>query len=132
MKPWKFLVLVACLVAWAWVSFGLIAPSVQHTNNIYGGQKVFLSQEAYEVFKSDVKNRVYGDNLGLNSFDVLASEPPIIVNFSITVPYDYEFPYGESQDPNLDWILITALALIASLLLIVAPLSLIFGQEGGN
>ena len=73
----------------------LIAPLMLEKDYTYRSQEVFLSVEDFENFKHDLKLMVYEDNLKLNSFDVLASDPPIIVNFSIDVPHNYEFPYGK-------------------------------------
>ncbi len=100
------------VVAVCLILFGLV-PCILHTDKTYVGQEVFLSEEAYQTFKVDIKERVYKDNLILDTFDVLASEPPIIVHFSVTVPYNYVFPYGISwPDSSILWLSTGLLAIL--------------------
>ena len=127
MNWWKGLIPGVCITSWILIVVFLVIPWIEERDSIYKGQEVFLTQQAYEDFKADVKDRVYEDNLGLKSFDVLASEPPIIVSFSVVVPYDYEFPYGESHFHDNDWLLIGMVSVFALVLLVVAPISLAYG-----
>ena len=102
------------------VVFGIV-PYVAYMDVSYEGQEVFLIQENFETFKDDFKYMVYEDSLKLGDFDVLASEPPIIVNFEVTVPYSYDFPYGNTQDRISNVILAATLSFLAVFCLVVIP-----------
>ena len=121
MKTWKGVVLAIGILSTIFLSVFGIVPSFLHTDSTYKGQETFLSQQSYDTFKADVKMRIYEDNLTLESFDVLASEPPIIVNFEVVTPYDYNFPYGESHSHNADLVIISYVVLVASFFFIVLP-----------
>lgn len=90
----KHLVFSALIVIFVLLVVFVIIPEAFQSDTTYSGQEVFLTVETFEEFKQDLKMRVYEDNLGLDSFDVLASDPPIIVSFEVTVPHDYDLPYG--------------------------------------
>jgi len=125
----KGIVLVACFLVTICFIYFLVVPDVQHADSTYSGQEVFLTQQSYDTFKSDIKARVYEDNLTLGSFNVLASEPPIIVSFGITTPYNYEFPYGKSRTHDMDVFLITILSLGIFLISVGLPSVLMFGGD---
>ena len=129
----KKVLIMVCLIAVFLLGLNYyVIPDVYHKDTFYNGQEVFLSQESYEAFKGDVKLRVYEDNLKLQSFDVLASEPPIIVNFSVSVPYDYEFPYGEEALKGWERGVITGIVvLFFGTVLIIIPIMLMLEEYAG-
>ena len=80
----------------------------------------------------DVKTRIANDDLTLNDYSVIASEPPIIVKYSVTVPFDYTFPYGESKTHSQDVGIIILMSCCASLVLVMIPCFLVFTGGSGN
>ena len=106
-----------------------IIPFVAQAGIVYGGQEVFPTQEDYEEFKQDFKYRIYEDDLKLDTFDVLASEPPIIVNFAVTVPYNYDMPYGKTYGVGPQ-IFAAVVCIIASVFFfIILPIGISAGKK---
>ena len=113
----NFLILVFCVtVLVCSIVFGMI-PYIAHADVTYSGQEVYLTQEEFEQFKADLKTRIYSDNLKLEFFDVLASEPPIIVNFKVLVPYTYDMPYGTTSDKRDNIIVAVTMSVVLGILL---------------
>ena len=123
----KKVIMGLCIVAWVCVIVFLIVPGIQHTDSTYSGQDIFWSERKYETFKQNVKERIAADNLRVNDFSVIASEPPIIVNYSITVPYDYVFPYGKSTTHDFDGVTVAVMGVVAAILFILLPANVLFG-----
>lgn len=95
-----------------------IVPGVKHTDSTYTGQIIFTTTEEFESFKSTFKQEVLDKDLKVNSFDVIASEPPIIVNFDVGgVAYDDSFPFGYTTSHSYDAIILTLFIAFASLLI---------------
>jgi len=126
----KKVIMGLCIVAWVCIIVFVITPEVRHADARYTSQDIFWSEQKYEIFKQDVKERVAVDGLKVNNFDVIASEPPIIVNYSITVPYDYAFPYGESTSHDSDAFLIIMVSLATGMFLIMLPAGIMFRTGG--
>ncbi|KKL64407.1 hypothetical protein LCGC14_2165350 [marine sediment metagenome] len=126
----KKVIIGLCITAWVCITIFGVTPSVLHMDSTYADQDIFWSEQKYEIFKQDVKERVAVDGLKVNNFDVIASEPPIIVNYSITVPYDYAFPYGESTSHDSDAFLIIMVSLATGMFLIMLPAGIMFRTGG--
>lgn len=109
----------------------VIIPYVAHTDIEYKGQMTFLTQEDFEKFKYDLKMRVYNDDLKLGSFDVLSSEPPIIVNFQVVVPYNYDMPYGTTDDLFISKLSAIIASIGAVFLLIILPVGIVVEKKEG-
>ena len=62
-----------------------------NSDDDYSGKLVFVSEEEYSDFKLAIgKPEVrIGEDL-----TILSSQPPIVVDFSVSVPRGYEFEYG--------------------------------------
>lgn len=92
------------------VLFFTIGIPVAKAYSCYSGKEAFQSQESYSLFKEEVIKA--GSNW--KTMEVLASEPPIIVKFSINTPKEYEFPYGNksSQYPVFMQVMILITALV--------------------
>jgi hypothetical protein len=60
----------------------------------YIGKETFRTEQEYTVFKEAVSN----STVSIESIQSLASVPPIVVNFQLTVPRDEVFPYGKKNN----------------------------------
>jgi len=65
-------------------------------------QVVFDSEARYEAFKAELKSYVVDHDLQVNDFDVIASEPPIIVSYSLQIPLKLPPPPFESIQDDRD------------------------------
>lgn len=85
---------VSCLVL-AGIGFGLAYGWSNYGTTYYSGNVVLLTEQDY----TDFKLAFIEEEVTLIEVEILASEPPIIVNFEAQVShYDYRFPYGERDD----------------------------------
>lgn len=121
----KGLIIGLCIVGYVCLVLFLIIPHLANMDVTYEGQEVFLTQQEFEDFKGGFKMLVYEDGLRLESFDVLASEPPIIVNFEVTVPYDYYMPYGGSVDRANNIFGAFFLSIVLGMLLVFLPIAVL-------
>lgn len=71
----------------------------QHDDVYFTGKEVFQTQEDYSAFKLEVAKQT----CQIQKVAVLSSEPPIVVDFRVRVPYDYEFPYGKYDGTTNSW-----------------------------
>lgn len=88
MKKYKLLlgVIIGALLIG---SFGYIISLP--TRNHYTGKEVFTTEKAYSEFKY-----VIGDeDVEIENIQVLSSEPPIVVEYEVSVPLDKTFAYGD-------------------------------------
>jgi len=56
----------------------------------FEGKETFLSQEEYSAFKLEVGE----EEVNILDIVALSSEPPIVVEFRVSVPRNYDFGYG--------------------------------------
>ena len=85
---------VTLFFAFAFLSLaimGFLAP------DRYGGKAVFSSVGEYQVFKEAVAS----EEVDIKSLDVLSSDPPIVVSFSVVVPRGSSFEFGEKSDKSV-------------------------------
>jgi len=61
----------------------------------YSGKETFHTEQEYTLFKEAVAS----SDVHIHRMQSLSSEPPIIVNFVITVSRDVAFPYGKRGNP---------------------------------
>ena len=97
----RFVFLVAGAVLFAFALFALFAISHSHDERItvtYGGKVVFETEEEY----SDFKRAVGDDVVDIRDIMTLSSEPPVVVDFEVRVPYDYSFGYGDRSEDTSD------------------------------
>jgi len=72
---------------------GLAIPVILNADNSYSGKVTFYSENEYRDFKLElIKSNANWSN---ENIAVLNNEPPIFVQFSISVPQGYDFPYGK-------------------------------------
>ena len=128
----KKFIMIVCFVAWVCCIVFAIVPLVTTVPSTYEDQVVFYSEQTYLDFKQDVKGLIANDYLQVNTFDVIASEPPIIVKFSITVPHDYNFPYGENINHQADAFLIVSFSIVTSLVFLGVTASIMYPSKEGN
>ena len=100
MKTWRVAVLTVFVVGWIFLVSLVIIPQALHSLDRYSGTSIFNTEQEYNEFKLDLKNRITEGPVVLDNYSVLASEPPIIVKFEVKVPYDYDFPYGKIHPGN--------------------------------
>lgn len=94
MKKWiKFYFIVvgfAMVVVW----FVLVAPLITSHYEVspvkYSGKEVFYTEVEYSQFKEAVGQK----DVEIMDVLVLSSDPPIVVEFNVSVPYDRAFDYG--------------------------------------
>jgi hypothetical protein len=59
----------------------------------YSGKQTFETETDYSAFK-----RILGqEDVTIDSITILASEPPIVVQFNATMPSTIDFPYGHVE-----------------------------------
>ena len=73
----------------------------QHDDRLYSGKEVFFTQEEYTTFKIEVAKK----EVAVEKTYILSSDTPIIVDFTVRVPYDHNFPYGRNTGSAGVWIL---------------------------
>ncbi len=101
---------------------GVIASSLDLPPDTYIGKEVFQTEESYVQFKESVGRT----GVEINKLETLASNPPIIVSFSVDVEKGIDFPYGHipsSGEAGLSGLFISAMLLIgigSVILLVVA------------
>lgn len=120
MKAIRPIVLFVCVTAWVCFVIFVIAY-ISHMDSNYTGQETSQSQVAYENFRSDFESAVSHSGAEINSYSVITSEPHIIVDYSVDVPYNYDFPYGVSTTHTWDWLVITVISLIMGAFIVVLP-----------
>ena len=90
-SEWHFLTIIGVIaLIGGGVFWGTILAG--YGQDTYGGVIVANTEEEYSQFKQELADTPI---LAINELDTLSSSPPIIVNFSIEVPYGYQFPYGK-------------------------------------
>lgn len=91
------------------IVIGLAIGLILHYNSVqsydYSGKCIFNTVQEYSTFKEHVGN----PNVSISGVDVLSSEPPIVVTFSVSTPHDYHFPYGDKQQLTLWPLMIVSL-----------------------
>ena len=108
---------VACGIIIA-LTLALFLPMAQGVNDVYAGNLVFDTEADYLVFKEEIirANATWGAVDG--KMEMLASTPPIIVEFKVRVSRDYDFPYGKKDGQYKSFIFLVfflmAVALFAS------------------
>jgi len=128
MKTWRVAVLTVFVVGWIFLVSLVIIPQALHSLDRYSGTSIFNTEQEYNEFKLDLKNRITEGPVVLDNYSVLASEPPIIVKFEVKVPYDYDFPYGKIHSDNSrgsDVISATWVSLLVGVFLVVIPIVLL-------
>ena len=126
MKTWRVAVIIVFVVGWIFLVSLVIIPRALHNLDRYSGTSIFNTEQEYNEFKLDLKNRITEGPVVLDNYSVLASEPPIIVKFEVKVPYDYDFPYGKIYPDNsreADIISATWVSLLAGVVLVAVPIA---------
>ena len=87
--------IVICLVA------GIVGGIIwYHYDDVcYEGKETFLTQEDYTAFKIELGK----EDCQIVEAIVLPSEVPIVVEYRVRVPYDYEFPYEGKRSTVGTW-----------------------------
>ena len=75
----------------------------------YKGKEIFQTETDYANFK----NIVGQDNIYITDILELSSAPPIVVDFNISVPHNYPFPYGNLQSPHLEGFVVVGLGVVS-------------------
>lgn len=115
-----------------WVAILLAAgfyglPTVLKSKDSYKGTIVFNTEEEYTHFKQELITS-HADWIQ-ETMQALTSQPPIIVKFSISVPQDYTFPYGQKTSDVLGNLVI--LAFFTFLALFIAYIFVGLAATGG-
>ena len=121
MKGTRPITLFVCVTVWVCLVIFVIVPLVAHRDSIYTGQEAFQSQAAYENFKSSFESAIGDSGAEVNYYRDTTSEHNITVNYTVHVPYNYDFPYGVSTSHALDWLVILLLSLFWGALIVVLP-----------
>lgn len=98
MKWFILLICLMVLVVGIWTAF--------FRDFIYSGKEVFQTESSYREFKESIAI----PDVKLEDIIVLSSEPPIIVEFTVTVGRDISLNYGHKDNTPL----ITGLLLIVT------------------
>ena len=130
MRLIKPAIMVVCVTAWACLIIFVIVPKIIHTDSTYAGEETFPSQAAYEDFKSNFDDAVYRSGAEVNSCNVLTSEPNTIIDYSVDVPYNYDFPYGVSTTHDFDWLAILILSLMSSAIVVLPAIDIFYLKWG--
>lgn len=116
---------MVCLIALG-LYCGLAIPVSLNIGDNYGGSLIFYSEDDYTKFKQELINSNAKWDPG--EISVLSSEPPIIVEFTdITIPKDYDFPYGKKWNPSYALVGLFTLLL---LVIIIMPYNIIAATDG--
>ena len=122
--------MVVCVVVWVCFIIFVIVPKISHIDSTYTGQETFQSQAAYENFKSDFDDAVYHSGAEIISYSVLTSEPNTIVDYSVDVPYNHDFPYGVSTTHAFDWLAILILSLMSAAIVVLPAVNIFYFKWG--
>lgn len=123
-------IMVVCVTAWVCLIIFVIVPKISHRDSTYTGQETFESQAAYENFKSNFDDAVYHSGAEVNSYSVLTSEPNTVIDYSVDVPYNYDFPYGVSTTHAFDWLAILILSLMSSAIVVLPAIDIFYLKWG--
>ena len=85
----KLLVIVIGVTILAVSILGILQSSKVATEIDYRGAIIFNTTEGYTDFKAYLLT----EGVDINNVDVLSSEPPIWVNYDVTVGTDAKFPF---------------------------------------
>lgn len=90
MKPKVIIAIIGLVIV---VVVGIIGGryAYQHDGRLYSGKETFLTQVEYTTFKMEVAR----EEVAVETMYALSSDVPIVVDFTVQVPYDYNFPYGK-------------------------------------
>ena len=89
MKKVNLVILVVSILALV-LGIGFIIHSCKTSPEVeYSGQVVFNTEKDYSTFKVYLAQ----PEVTINDIQVLASEPPILVKYDITIPRSMEFLY---------------------------------------
>lgn len=102
MRAWHIPYLICLTVVAICVFVLLVVPAVMTSPLQYTGKVVFESESEYSQFKVAVGH----PDVDINEIDVLSSDPPIVVRFDISTPYNMDFNYGTTQGNNGQAVLI--------------------------
>lgn len=91
MKQWHLPYAFGILLVMIAVFVLAIIPAVEKSPVEYKGKEVFRTESEYSQFKEVVGQK----EVQIQSVTVLSSSPPIVTTFSVFVPYDMDFGYGE-------------------------------------
>lgn len=97
MKKWWLIWCVALIVT-SIASYCLYEPALEDGTAYYEGRAVFESDAEYAQFKRAI---VDSDAVIIN-MEILASVPPIIVDFYVCPDKSYDFGYGE-RHIHISW-----------------------------
>ena len=78
----------AAIVAFAFAAVIVIFPIWALTGDTYGGKETFYTNGEYTQLKEELSI----EGVGIDELVVASSEPPIVAQFRVFVPRDYEFP----------------------------------------
>lgn len=130
---WKVVVMLLCVCAWAGLGVYMHSALTTETYRV-SEQVVFSSEESYEAFKADFKSFVVTNDAGVMDYSVVASEPPIIVKYSISVPLEVPPPFEDAEDTRglvqMENIAIPiVMSMITGLIFVLAPAMFLFGSK---
>ena len=96
MKHIPLVVVCGIIIALAIIVF---LPMARGANDTYAGNLVFNTEAEYLTFKEEVikVNATWG--APNDKMEMLASTPPIIVEFRVSVSRAYDFSYGSKSEP---------------------------------
>ena len=103
-------------------------PWALATPDEYSGQEVFNTTDEYKQFKKVIIDSGASWSSSGHKLETLASDPPIIVAFNVSVPQDSYFPYGKIEVQKWSWVILVVTLTALTLLVIYAILTLL-GKE---
>jgi len=90
----------------------------EHDNIIFEGKEIFQTEEDYTTFKLEIIQ----EDCEIIELSELSSEYPVVVNFRVKVPNNYEFAYGKYSGTTKSWSILAFLIIpvvIATLVYLV-------------
>ena len=109
---------VLCLVL---IIFGIMFYFLPNT---YQGKFVFDTAQEYTEFKIALSN----PDINIIDISVLSSNPPIVVQYNLTVPRTTAFPYSEAN-PLLQFYISISFFILGGILYIVSFVENVFSER---
>lgn len=101
------------------------------TDDTFSGKEIFNSHEDYTLFKEELGKK----EVGISELTIASSEPPIVVQFAVDTPQDYDFPYGHRSSGRI-WTWRVGSIILPSILGVLAMSYIIwrprFGEQEGQ
>lgn len=118
----KKIIFIAIFVVVIGVLVGVGIPQiVTKTDDTYSGKIVFNSEDEYSQFKQALIQ--YDATWQNDQMQVLSSEPPIIVQYTVSISRDKTFPYGVKHSMYTKPIVIVTIGVLFCLIMLYALMS---------